>query len=379
MKKINSRFVHNSILVLGSVSLLLSCNKQQESAAMPTIEVPIAKVELGNSLVQKEYPASIQGITDVEIRPQVSGYLQKILVEEGAYVRAGQALFKIDDRIYAEQYNTAMAAVSVARANLANAKIDLDRRKTLVKETLVSDLQAQQSQANYNAAQATLTQAEASARAAKINYQFCTVTAPVSGYLGKFNYRLGSLMGPANPQAITILSDVHKVNAYFSMSEADFLNFQKKTTGASIEEKIKNSELVNLKIADGELYDEKGKIDAVEGQFNATTGSVSFRVKFNNPKSLLRAGNTGKIVIDQNYSDVTLVPITSTFNVQDKVYIYTVDKQNKAAQLPLEILGKSDGNYMIASGINKGDSYIVSGFERLQPGMTVAPLNKAKK
>lgn len=379
MKKINSRLVYSALIALGSVSILLSCNKQQEGATMPPIEVPIAKVEQGNGLVQKEYPASIQGVTDVEIRPQVSGYLQKILVDEGAYVRAGQPLFKIDDRIYAEQYNTAIAAVSVAKANLANAKIDLDRRKTLVKENIVSDLQTQQAQATYNAALATLDQAQAQAKSAKINYQFCTITAPVSGYLGKFNYRLGSLMGPANPQAITALSDIHQVNAYFSMSEADFLEFQKKNEGSTIEEKMKNSTLVDLKIADGEIFNEKGKIDAIEGQFNLSTGSVSFRAKFNNPKAILRAGNTGKIITDQNYSDILLVPIASTFSVQDKVYIFSVDQNNKVLQLPLEIIGKTADNYMISSGIKKGESYIVSGFERLQPGMTIVPIGKTKK
>jgi len=379
MKKINSRIVYSALIALGSVSILLSCNKQQEGATMPPMEVPVAKVEQGNGLVQKEYPASIQGVTDVEIRPQVSGYLQKILVDEGAYVRAGQPLFKIDDRIYAEQYNTAMAAVSVAKANLANAKIDLDRRKTLVKENIVSDLQTQQAQATYNAALATLDQAQAQAKSAKINYQFCTITAPVSGYLGKFNYRLGSLMGPANPQAITVLSDIHQVNAYFSMSESDFLEFQKKNEGATIEEKIKNSALVDLKIADGQSFDVKGKIDAIEGQFNLSTGSVSFRAKFNNPKALLRAGNTGKIITDQHYSDILLIPIASTFSVQDKVYVFSVDQNNKVLQLPLEIIGKTGDNYMLSSGIKKGDSYIVSGFERLQPGMTIVPMGKSKK
>ncbi|WP_312076801.1 biotin/lipoyl-binding protein [Chryseobacterium sp.] len=112
---------------------------------MPPMELPVSTVVQGNGLVSKEYPASVEGVTDVEIRPQVSGYLQKILVDEGAYVRAGQPLFQIDSRIFAEQYNTAKATVSVARANLATAKIDLNRRKELVKEKIVSDIQATQS------------------------------------------------------------------------------------------------------------------------------------------------------------------------------------------------------------------------------------------
>lgn len=364
------------LMVIVCAITLSSCNQNQQAQQYPPMELPVNVIQKGNGLVAKEFPASLEGIADVEIRPQVSGYLQKILVDEGAYVNAGQLLFQIDSRIYAEQYNTAKSAVSVASANLTNAKIDLNRRKELVKEKIVSDLQVQQAQATYDAAKAALSQAEAAAQAAKINYDFCSIKAPVSGYLGRINYRLGSLIEPTSVEAITILSDIHQVNAYFSMSEIDFFTFQNQYKGNTIDEKIKNSAHVGLQIADGNLYEEKGKIDAIEGQFNANTGSVSFRAKFNNPKGILRAGNTGKVLIEQNYADVVLVPVASTFNIQDKVYIYTLDKENKAVQNQLEVSGKSGANYMISSGVNPGDTYVVSGYERLQPGMPVVPQPK---
>lgn len=259
----------------------------------------------------------------------------------------------------AEQYNT-------AKANLTNTKIDLDRRKELAKEKIVSDLQVQQAQANYESAQAAV-------QSAKINYDFCTITAPVSGYLGRINYRLGSLIGPTSPEALTLLSDIHQVNAYFGMSETDFFEFQNQYEGNTIDEKIKNSAPVGLQIANGSLYEQKGKIDAIEGQFSTSTGSVSFRARFDNPKGLLRSGNTGKIIIEQNYADVILVPVASTFNVQDKVYVYTLDKENRAVQKQLEVLGKSSENYMINFGVDPGETYVVSGYERLQPGMPVVP------
>lgn len=372
MNNVKRKFITGS-LQLCIVFLLVSCGKSEQTQQVPAMELPVMTVEKGNGLVSKEYPASIQGIADVEIRPQVSGYLQKIFVDEGAYVQAGQPMFKIEDKIYAEQYNTAKAAISVARANLRNAKIDLDRRKELVKEKIVSDIQFQQAQATYDAAQAALSQAEASAQSARVNLEFCVIKAPVSGYLSRINYRLGSLIGPAAVQPITLLSDIHQVNVYFSMSEVDFLDFQTKNIGTTIGEKIKNSALVDLQIANGKRYEEKGRIDAVEGQFNDNTGSVSFRAKFNNPSSLLRAGNTGKIIIEQNYNGVTLIPIASTTNVQDKVYVFTLDKDNKAVQKSLEIAGKSGTDYMVTRGINPGEKYIVSGFERLQTGMSVVP------
>ncbi len=376
MNKLHRNFLSNTVKVCSVFLLLASCkNNDQQPQQLPAMELPVATVIKGNGLVSKEYPAKIEGVTDVEIRPQVSGYLQKILVDEGAFVRAGQPLFKIDDRVFIEQYNTAKAAVMVAKANLANARIDLNRKKELAKEKIVSDIQIQQSQAAYDAARASLSQAEAAAQSASINIGFCTIKAPVSGYLSRIYYRLGSLVGPTGAEPITVLSDIHKLNVYFSMSEFDFLQFQSKYAGSTIQEKIKNSEMVGLKIANGTTYEQKGKIDAIEGQINATTGAVTFRAKFDNPNSLLRAGNTGKIVIDQNYEGVTLVPIASTMNIQEKVYVFSLDKYNKAIQKALEISGKTGTNYMVSEGINPGETYIVSGFERLQQGMPVKPIS----
>jgi membrane fusion protein (multidrug efflux system) len=372
MNNLSRKFILGSVIVCG-LFILQSCNKNEQPPQFPPMELPVSKVEQGNGLVSKEYPASIEGVTDVEIRPQVSGYLHKVYVDEGAYVRAGQPLFQIDPRMYAEQYNTAKAGVSVARANLANLKIDLDRRKVLVKESIVSNIQIQQAQAAYDGAKASLSQAEATAQSARINLEFCTIKAPVSGYLSRINYRLGSMISPAGVEPITVLSDSHQVNVYFSMSENDFLNFQNSQVGNTIQEKIQRSPMVGLQIADGHLYEEKGKIDAVEGQFNSNTGSVTFRARFNNPKNIIRGGNTGKIIIDQNFDNVTLFPIASTVNIQDKVYIFSLDKDNKAVQKAIEVSGKSGTNYMVTNGIKAGETYIVSGFERLQPGMPVVP------
>lgn len=372
MNNLSRKFISGSVIACG-LFLLQSCNKNEPPQQFPPMELPVSKIENGNGLVSKEYPASIEGVTDVEIRPQVSGYLHKVYVDEGAYVRAGQPLFQIDSRIYAEQYNTAKAGVSVASANLANLKIDLERKKELVKESIVSNIQIQQAQAAYDGAKASLTQAEAAVQSARINLDFCTIKAPVSGYLSRINYRLGSLISPNGVEPITVLSDSHEVNVYFSMSENDFLTFQNSQVGSTIQEKIEKSPLVGLQIADGHLYEEKGKIDAVEGQFNSNTGSVTFRAKFNNPKNIIRGGNTGKIIIDQHFDNVIMVPIASTVNIQDKVYIFSLDKQNKAVQKAIEVSGKSGTNYMVSSGIKAGEPYVVSGFERLQPGMPVVP------
>lgn len=349
--------------------LLTSCGSNNENHGGwgdGPAEVPISVIQQGEAVIPKEYAASIEGVQNVEIQSQVTGYLSKIYVNEGAYVRAGQPLFKIEDKTYAEQLRSAQASLITAQANLTNTKIELDRKKELVKSKVVSDLQVQQAEATYNAARGAVAQASSLVETAKINLNFCTIKAPVSGYVGRFNYRLGSLIAPANATPLTLLSDIHQVNAYFSMSENDFLSFQQEYGG-----KVENAPSVRLIISNGTPYKLPGKIDAVEGQFNQNTGSITLRARFSNPELLLRSGNTGKIAIEQKYANATLFPIASTVMIQDKVFVFSVDKDNKAIQLPIEVSGKSGNNYIVSKGINPGDKYIVSGFDRLQAGAPV--------
>lgn len=358
------------LVVITSAMIITSCNGKQQNAAQAAVEVPVETVQKGDGEIAKHYPASIEGVVTIEVRAQVSGYLNKIHVDEGDMVKAGQVLFTIDSRSYSEQYNNANAAVQVAKASLANAKIELGRRKELVNNKIVSDLQVQQAQASYDGAAAALAQAQAAAQSAKINLDYCTIKAPVNGYIGRIQYRLGSLIGATNALPLTVLSDVHNINAYFSMSENDFIDFQNTHKGTSIQEKIRGAAPVKLQLSDGSYYKLDGKIDAIDGQFDKSTGSVSCRAVFSNPNGVLRDGNTGKIVIAKAFHDALLLPIVSTFTIQDKVYVYSI-KDGKMVQIPLEIDGKSGNNYIVTSGIAPGDSYIVSGFERLQPGTPV--------
>lgn len=347
-----------------TILFLQGCGKenQNQGTQQGAVELPLATVVSGQSTISKEYSTSIEGVADVEIRPQISGYLQKILVDDGAYVKAGQTLFIIESSIYREQYNTALA-------NLSSAKIELNRKKELAKSKIVSNLQVEQAQAVYQSA-------EAQAGSARINLNFCTIKAPVSGYIGRVGYRLGSLIAPTNPAPLTILSDIHKVNAYFSMSENDFQTFQSQYPDKNI---LKSSPKVNLQLSNGEEYEITGKIDAVNGQFDGNTGSITLRAKFDNPKTVLRSGSTGKILMKQEINDAVLLPIASTMGVQDKIFAFIVDKQGKAAQVEVKTAGKSGTDYIVSEGLKAGDTYIVSGFDRLPAGTQVTAQKTAKK
>lgn len=353
--------------------LLSSCTgkRQGDGYQQGPAEVLFDTVTTGDATIRNEYASAIEGLSNIEIRPQVNGYLQKIFVDEGDYVRAGQTLFKIEDRIFREQLTNAKAALAVAESNLLTAKIELDRKTELTKSRIVSDIQMQEAQASYAAANASVAQARSAIASAQINLDFSVIKSPVNGYIGRFNYRLGSLLSTTNQEAITVVSDNHQVYAYFSLSERDFVRFQREHTGSTVAEKLQNAAPVALLLSDGQEYATKGRIDAVEGQFNKNTGSITFRAKFDNPNATLRSGNTGKIVMVQQLKEMPLLPIASTVTYQDKVFAYTVDKENKVVQIPVAISGKSEDNFIIREGLKQGDRYIAQGFERLQPGMPV--------
>lgn len=357
------------------VILLSGCGNPEKAQqqAQEKLTLPVTTITTGNTIITKAYSSSIEGVVNVEIRPQVSGYLNRILVDEGEYVKAGQPLFLIDDKAYKEQLNTALGSLHAAEANMETAKINVDKQIPLVNANVVSEITLQTAKAVYNASKAAVEQASAAAQSARINVGYCTLSAPLSGYLGRIPFRLGSLVSQAVTEPLTILSDIHNVNAYFSMAEGDFVRFQQLYGGSTIEEKLRKIPPVQLQLADGDMYGEKGKISAVEGQFDKNTGSITLRATFPNGKSTLRTGNTGKILMTRQLDNVVLVPIVSTIEVQEKVYVYKVDGNNVVKQTMLQVEGKSGNNYIISGGVKDGDKIVTRGFERLQDGMSITP------
>jgi len=358
----------NTVVGLGVLVSFFSCQSKGTPATNSVApEVSVQQVQTGSGEAKNTYAASVEGITNVEVRPQISGYLNKIFVDEGAYVQTGQLLFKIDDRPFVEQYNTAKAAVRVAEANLKNLKIDLDRKVELVDNKIVSDLQVTQAKASYEASLASLEQAKATMNAAKINLDFCLVKASVSGYIGRIPYRLGSLVSASSIEPLTLLTDINQVYTYFSMSESDFANYQAKQEGNQ------RKDSVELMLSNGNKYSQKGIIDAVTGQFDKNTGSIAIRARFNNPKRELRAGNTGRIEMITALDNVLLVPIKATVAVQDKIYVYKLDKDNRASQVDIQVGGKTTEDYYVLSGVQAGDRIITGGLGFVRPGAIVTP------
>ncbi|RED22446.1 membrane fusion protein (multidrug efflux system) [Flavobacterium cutihirudinis] len=370
----------NVIITSFILALVLSscADKNQAPTAPPPPVLPVLAITSANTTTDAEYPAAIQGTVDVEIRPQVSGNLERVYVDEGSYVSKGQTLFKINERPFREQLNNALASLHAAEAALINANLEVDKLTPLVQNKVVSDYQLKTAKASQKIAAANIEQAKAMVGSAKINLGYTNVTAPVSGYIGRLPKKQGSLVSATDVEALTTLSDVHEVFAYFSLGETDFINFKAQYAGSSLGDKIKKLPPVTLILADNNAYPQTGKIDMVDGQFDKTTGAITIRATFPNANGTLRSGNTGRIRLGLNHDDAILVPQAATVEMQDKVFVFTVGKDNKVTKMPITVVGKSGTNYLIKEGVKTGDQIVLSGIDKLQDGQAIQPEKSTK-
>lgn len=365
----------NKLITLSLIALFLaSCaDKNAGSQAPPPATLPVMDIAYAPARTETEYPVAIQGQTDVEIRPQVSGTLDRIFVDEGAYVAKGQPLFKINDNPYRQQYNNATASLNAAQAAEINARLEVEKLTPLVQNKVVSDYQLKTAKANLAIAKATVAQSKAVLATAEINLGYTLIKAPVSGYIGRLPKKQGSLISPADPESLTTLSDTKEVFAYFSLSENDFINFKSQYKGNTINDKLKGLAPVALVLSDNTEYPEKGKIDMVDGQFDKTTGAITLRARFSNRNGLLRSGNTGKVKISIQHPNAIVVPQDATIEIQDKIYVFLLDKKNAVSRHPIQVSGKSGTDYLIRDGIAIGDRIVLKGFENLPDGATIIP------
>lgn len=335
--------------------------------------MPVVQVKQSSVTTYQEFAATLEGRVNVDIRPQVEGYLEKIYVDEGASVRKGQPLFRIDTRTYREQVGNANATLLSAKANLEKAALEVTRLTPLVENNVVSDVQLKAAQSAYAAAKANVEQAKSMLGNANVNLDRTLIKAPVSGFIGRLPYKAGSLVGRTEVQPLTTVSDVQEIYAYFSMSEVDFLRFTQQASGGSLADKIKKLPPVDLLLADGKAYAQKGHVEMVSGQFDKTMGAISFRAVFPNSLGLLRSGITGRVRIPEQHSSVVVVPQEATFERQDRVFVFAVADSNKVVSKPLQIVGKSGNYYLISKGIQPGDRIVHDGLDRLRDGDVIAP------
>ncbi len=368
------------LVALTIILFLASCSQQPAPmAAPPAPALPVITVSESSAQTFVDYPAAIEGNADLEIRPQIAGTIDRIYVNEGQLVNKGQLLFQISELPFRAQLNNAKAALQAAQAAVLNAQLEVDKLTPLVQNKVVSPFQLQTAKTAHQIALANVEQAKASVNSAQINLAYTQIKAPISGYIGRLPKKQGSLVGPADAEALTKLSDAHEVHVYFSLAETDFINFNAKYQGKSATDRMKNLPAVTLLLADQTVYPVQGKIDMIDGQFDKTTGAITLRASFANTKGLLRSGNTGKVRLALDHEHVMLVPQASTVEIQDKVFVYALADSNKVKKQAITIVGKSGTNYLVKEGLKMGEQIVVSGLDRLQEGIVIVPQKAIEK
>ncbi|MEZ0182347.1 efflux transporter periplasmic adaptor subunit [Flavobacterium oncorhynchi] len=372
-----------SFLSIFAASIIIaSCgNKNDKSAqaggAPQVKEYKTLTLQPESATLNSDYPASIQGQQNIDIRPRVEGYIDKIFVDEGAVVKAGQPLFKISAPEYEQQVRTAAASIKSAQADVSSAKLAVNKVKPLVEKGIISKYDLESAQYTYESALAALAQANAALVNAKINLGYTTVTSPVDGVVGSIPFRLGSLVSSNTAEALTTVSSIGNVYAYFAMNEKALLNFTKDNTGMSLSQKIKSLPDVSLLLSDGSAYDQKGKIETVNGLINTETGTVNIRARFSNPKGIIRSGSSTTIRIPSEVKDAMIIPQSATFELQDKIFAVVVGKDGKTKNANITILENTAKNYyVVTSGLKAGDEIVLEGVASLKEGSEIKANNQ---
>lgn len=355
-------------LTLSSL-LAASCKQSSDTAQKGEATYKTLEVSLKGITLETEYSAAISGVQTVEIRPQVSGMITDILIEEGQSVRKGQVLFIIDQTPYKAAYEIAVANVKSAEAALSTAELVYESNKDLFEQDVVSEFDLMTAQNSLTDAQARLALCKAEEVNAGNNLSYTEVRSPVNGVASMIPYRVGALVSSSISQPLVTVSDDSRVYAYFSMAENQMLDMVMQY--GTLDNAIRQMPEVKLIMSNGQSYEYKGKINAISGTISESTGAVSIRAMFSNRSHLLRNGGSGTIIIPVERKNAIVIPQTATYELQDRVFVYKVI-DGKASSTEIHISPQNNGTeYIVEKGLNVGDIIIAEGAGLIKEGTQI--------
>lgn len=343
--------------MLCCLMLLVSCGIKQQD--MPGEKYKTLTVTTTNQTLHSTYPAVLRGRQAVEIRPQVSGTITKICINEGDIVRRGQVLFIIDQVPYKAALETALANVKSAEAQLQTARLTAESKEELYEEKVVSDFDRQTAHNQLLEAEAALAQAKAEETNARNNLSYTEVKSPVDGVASMIPYRVGALVSSSITDPLVTVSDDKEIYAYFSMAESQMLDLIQQY--GSLEEACQRMPAVSLTLSNGKAYTGLGRIDAISGTVDESTGGVTLRVVFPNEGHLLRNGGSGVVSVPTEYKDCITIPQSATYELQNRIFTWKV-VDGKTKSVPITVYKYNDGQtYIVLSGLHTGDVIVAEG------------------
>lgn len=352
----------------GAALLLAACLGSCREAAAPQQQIgySVLTVEPTNVTLTESYSASVRGRQDIEIYPQVSGMIQRVCVKEGEKVQRGQSLFVIDRVPYEAALRTAVANVHAAEAQVETARITYESKQELFRRNVVSEFDLSTARNALAVAEASLEQARAEETNARNSLSYTEVKSPADGVVGTIPYRVGALVGPTAAQPLTTVADNSEMYVYFSMSENRLQELVMRY--GSLDRTLEEMPAVQLRLNDGSIYAEAGRIESISGVLNPETGSGSLRAVFPNPNRVLFSGGTGNVVIPQQLENAISIPQEATYELQDKIFVYRVI-DGRAVATRVEVSPIHDGvNYTVTKGLSAGDRIVTTGVGLLNDG-----------
>lgn len=353
------------------LAILFGCNSkgnenEDESTAAGRAIPVIALTEM-DTTVYKEYIADIQAFRNVELRSRLTGFLESIHVDEGASVRKGQVLFRLNDEEYRAELAKANALLSSAEADAKKIELELERTRNLVDKNIVSTTEYELLQVQLRAAKAKIAEAAAMVQQTKNHLSFAQIRAPFDGRINRVLLKEGSLLNEGS--LLTTISDLNQVNVYFDISESEYLDLAKD----SLFRRSTYRKEVQLRLANGDVYPHMGTAEIVESEFEAQTGSISLRARFPNTNGLLSHGASGKIAVPVATGRLVFVHQKAVFEIQDKAYVYVLTEDNTIKMTPFETGQRIGHYYVVNDGLNSGDKVVFEGVQTLRDGMTIHP------
>lgn len=338
-------------------------------------EYPILTIESRSTTLNSNYPATIEGQQNIEIRPKIEGFIEHIYVDEGATVKEGQALFRINAPQYEQEKRSAEAAVKIAEAAVNTAQMEVNKVKPLVEKNIISRYQLESAQFNLESQKAQLAQARANLTNASTNVGYTLITSPANGVVGTLPYKIGSLVGSNTPQPLTTVSNITNIYAYFSINEKQMLEISGRETDESARENLANIPEVSLILANGSRFPHPGKIETTSGLINTATGSISVRATFPNPGNIVRSGSSGVITIPLQVDSAIVIPQKSTYEIQGKKFVYQLQDDNTVSSKAIIVMDNDDGQfYVVSSGLKPGDKIVMEGLATLRDGLDIQPV-----
>jgi membrane fusion protein (multidrug efflux system) len=347
---------------------LIGCSGSDTKTEQPEkLKLPVVQLSRKSTTLQRDYVTTLEAVRNVEIRARVSGFLEKIHVDEGQTVRKGQLLFSLNAAEYRVELDKARAALRSATAEAKTAEVEVGRVKLLVDKKIVSPSELELAKAKLDAAHAQIAQAQSAQSTASLRLAHASIRAPFDGVINRIPFKIGSLIEEG--ALLTEVSDIHEVFAYFDVSEKEYLGFLKKHRELVGE----NGQEVEMMLADETTYPHKGRIETMESVFEEESGTIAFRARFPNPQHMLKHGSSGKIRLPSVVGDALLVPQKAVFEVQDKNYVYVVDKANKVKSRSFVPQARVGLNYIVRSGLEPGDRVVYEGIQNVRDGDQIIP------